>query len=39
MILLNYGIKGIIDKGFPRDLEARNIYIPLKIIIWPRPNG
>lgn len=39
MIPPNCGIKGIMDKGFPRDLEARNVHIPLKATIWPRPNG
>ena len=35
----NCGIKGVMNKGFPTDLNARNVHIPLKPTHWPRPNG
>ena len=35
----NCGIKGVMNKGFPKDLDARNVHIPLKPTHWPRPNG
>ena len=35
----NCGIKGVINQGFPKDLIARNVHIPVKATPWPRPNG
>lgn len=35
----NCGIKGIINQGFPKDLNARNVHIPLHKTAWPRANG
>ena len=35
----NCGIKGVINQGFPKDLVARNVHIPVKATHWPRPNG
>ena len=35
----NCGIKGVINQGFPKDLVARNVHIPVKATPWPRPNG
>ena len=35
----NCGIKGIINQSFPKDLNARNVHIPLHRTPWPRPNG
>ncbi|KAL8729534.1 MAG: hypothetical protein Q9181_004967 [Wetmoreana brouardii] len=34
----NCGIKRVINQGFPRDLEARNVHIPLRRTPWPRPS-
>ena len=39
MIAPNCGIKGVMNKGFPKDLAARNVHIPLKATPWPRPPG
>ena len=33
----NCGIKRVINQGFPKDLEARNVHIPLRPTSWPRP--
>ena len=35
----NCGIKGVMNQGFPKDLEARNVHIPLRRTPWPRPDG
>ena len=35
----NCGIKGVINQTFPKDLNARNVHIPLHRTEWPRPNG
>ena len=35
----NCGIKHTMNQGFPKDLEARNVHIPLRLTPWPRPNG
>ena len=35
----NCGIKRVMNRGFPTDLVARNVHIPLKSTPWPRPNG
>ena len=35
----NCGIKHGMNQGFPRDLEARNVHIPLRVTPWPRPDG
>lgn len=35
----NCGIKGVINQNFPKDLNARNVHIPLHKTPWPRPNG
>lgn len=34
----NCGIKRVINQGFPPDLEARNVHIPLRRTPWPRPS-
>lgn len=34
----NVGIKGVMNKTFPKDLEQRNVHIPTKQVAWPR-NG
>ena len=33
------GIKNIMNKGFPTDLEERGVRIALKGTLWPAPNG
>ena len=33
------GIKGVINQTFPKDLEARNVHIPLRRTAWPRPSN
>lgn len=35
----NCGIKGVLNQGFPKDLSARNVHIPLHKTAWPRPIG
>lgn len=35
----NCGIKGVMNKRFPKDLDARSVHIPLNPTHWPRPNG
>ncbi|KAL8657213.1 MAG: hypothetical protein Q9226_002153, partial [Calogaya cf. arnoldii] len=32
----NCGIKGVMNKQFPTDLEARNVHIPVRTNHWPR---
>ncbi|KAL8840310.1 MAG: hypothetical protein Q9170_001394 [Blastenia crenularia] len=34
----NCGIKGTMNQGFPSDLEARNVHIPVRRTPWPRPS-
>ncbi|KAL9606585.1 MAG: hypothetical protein Q9179_000239 [Wetmoreana sp. 5 TL-2023] len=34
----NCGIKRVMNQGFPPDLEARNVHIPLRRTPWPRPS-
>lgn len=36
-IPLNCGIKGVMNRQFPTDLQARNVHIPLRTTHWPRP--
>ena len=33
----NCGIKRVINQRFPKDLEARNVHIPVRPTSWPRP--
>lgn len=33
------GIKGIINQGFPKDLDERNVQIPFKTTTWLAPKG
>lgn len=35
----NCGIKHGMNQGYPKDLEARNVHIPLQVTPWPRPSG
>ena len=39
MIPPHCGIKGVINKGFPKDLKERNVNIALKKTPYPRPEG
>ena len=35
----NCGIKGVINQGFPKDLNARNVHIPISVTPWSRIDG
>ncbi|KAL9030755.1 MAG: hypothetical protein Q9196_001159 [Gyalolechia fulgens] len=34
----NCGIKSVMNRGYPADLEARNVHVPLRKTSWPRPS-